>query len=70
MEHEGDNYTHRVWCFCYGHQRIINGTGSLGNERTNRDHPKFFPLMNGQNIETSPEELRRLTITQTPVKDY
>ena len=23
MEHEGDNYTNRDWCFWYNHQRII-----------------------------------------------
>ena len=27
MEHEGDNYTNRDWCFWYSHQRIIKGTG-------------------------------------------
>ena len=34
MEHKGDNYTNRDWCFWYSHQRIIQGTGGLGNKRT------------------------------------
>ena len=25
MQHEGDNYTNRDWCFWYRHQRIIKG---------------------------------------------
>ena len=41
MEHEGDNYTNRDWCFWYSHQSIIKGTGGLGGRRTRRDHPNY-----------------------------
>ena len=41
MEHEGDNYSNRDWCFWYSHQRIIKGTGGLGNNRTSGDHPNY-----------------------------
>ena len=34
MEHEGDDYTKRDWCFWYSHQRIIKGTRGLGGWRT------------------------------------
>ena len=69
MEHEGDNYTNRDWCFWYSHQKFIKGTGELGNKRTNRDPPNYDIIENGQNTEKSPGDLRRIAITQTPVKD-
>ena len=34
------------------------------------DHPKYRIIENGQNTEKSPGDLRRLDITQTPVKDH
>ena len=63
MEHEGDNYTNRDWCFWYSHQRIIKGTGGLGNKRTNGNHSNDSIIENGQNIEKSPGDLRRLAVT-------
>ena len=78
MEHEGDNYTNRSWFFWFGHQRIIKVTGGLENKRTSGDHPRvstrpliyYYIIENGQNTEKSPGDLRRLTVTQTPVKDH
>ena len=35
----------------------------LGNKRTNRGHPDYFIIENGQNTEKSPGDLRRLTVT-------
>ena len=69
MEHESDNYTNRELCFWYSYQRIIKGTGGLGNKRTSGDHPNCNIIENGQNTEKSPGYLRRLAVTQTPVKD-
>ena len=69
MEHEGDNHTNRDWCSWYSHQRIIKGTGGLRNKGMSRDHSNFYIIENGQNTEKSPEDLRRLAVTQTPVKD-
>ena len=34
-----------------------------------RDYPNDSIAENGQNPETSPGDLRRLTVTQTPVKN-
>ena len=34
------------------------------------DHPKNNIIENGQNTEKSPGDLRRLAVTQTPVKDH
>ena len=69
MEHESDNYTNLDWCFWYSQQRIIKWVGGLGNKRTSRDHPNYYIIENGQNTEKSPGDLRRLAVTQTPVKD-
>ena len=68
MEYESDNYTNRDWCFRYSHQKIIKGTGGLGNKRTSGDHPNYNITKNGQNIEKSPGDLRRLTVTPTLVE--
>ena len=70
MEHEGDNYTNRDWCFWYSHQRIIKRTGGLGNKRTCGDHPSYYIIEKGQNTKKSPGDLRRLAVFQTPVKHY
>ena len=42
MEHLGDNYANRDWCFWYSHQRIIKGTGGLGNKRTSEDQLQLY----------------------------
>ena len=44
----------------------------LGNFswRTRRDHPNDSIIENDQNSEKSPGDLRRLTVTQTPVKNH
>ena len=43
--------------------------GGLGIWRTGRDYPNDSITENGQNTEKSPGELRRLAVTQTPVKN-
>ena len=42
----------------------------LGSWQTSGDHPNYHIIENGQNTEKSPGDLRRLTVTQTPVKDH
>ena len=37
---------------------------------TGRDYPNDSTTENGQNTEKSPGDLRRLALTQTPVKNY
>ena len=70
MEHKSDDYTNRDWCFWHWHQRIIKGTGGLGGRRVSGDHPNYNIIESGQKTEKSPGNLRRLAVTQTPVKDY
>ena len=68
MEHEGDDYTNRDWCIRYSNYRTIKRTGGLGGWRTVGDHPDYSIVENGQITETSPGNLRRLAVTETPVK--
>ena len=70
MEHEGNNYTNRDWCFWYSHQRIIKGTGGLRGKGPSGDHPNYSIIENGQNTEKCPGDLRWLAVTQAPVKDH
>ena len=46
------------------------GTGELGNKRTIGHHPNYYIIENGQNTEKRLGDLRKLAVTQTPVKDY
>ena len=50
--------------------RIIKGPGGLGNSWMGGDNPNDNIAEDGQNTEMSPGDLRRLAITQTPVKDH
>ena len=55
-------------CSSYSHQMIDTGTGGLGNNRTGGGCPNYSIFEIGQNTEKSPGDLRRLAVTQTPVK--
>ena len=70
MEHESDGDTNCNWYVWYSHQRIDEGTGGLGNKRTNGDHPNDSIIKIGQNTEKSPGDLRSLVVTQTLTKDH
>ena len=69
MGREGDYYTYCDRCFWYSNLRIIKGTGGLGSWRTTGDYPNYSIIENGQNTEKNLGDLRRLAVTQTPVKD-
>ncbi len=49
---------------------IIERPGGLGSWRTGRDYPNDSIAENGQNPVTSPGDLKRLAVTQTPVKNH
>ena len=68
MEYEGDKNTNCDWCFSYSNKRIIKGTGGLVSWRPSGDHPNYSITENGKNTEKSPGDLRRLVVTETPVK--
>ena len=70
MENESDDYTNRDWCIRYSNKRTMKGTGRLGSWRMSGYHPNYNIIENGQNTEENPGDLRRLAVTQTPVKDH
>ena len=49
---------------------LLKGLEDLENWRTDRDYPNDSIAKYGQNPETSPGDLRRLAVTQTPVKNH
>ena len=70
VEYESDGYTICNWCSWYSHQKIGRWTGAFGNMRISGCNPKYNIPEIGQNTENSPGDLRRLLVTQAPVKDY
>ena len=70
VKHEGDVYTNCNRCSWYCNHRINRGTGGLGNERTNANHPNYCVIEICLNTEKSPGDFTRLAVTQTPVKDH
>ena len=64
VEHEIDDLTNCKWCSWYSHQRIGTRTEGFGNNYLN-----YSIIEIGQNSEKSPEDLRRLAVTQTQVND-
>ena len=68
MEHESDGDTSCNWCTRHSHQRISTRTGGLGNK--SGDHSNYSVAEICQNTEKSPGDLRRLTVTKTPVENH
>ena len=54
----------------YSHQRIIKANGGFRGRRTSGDYPGYSIIENAQNTEKSSGDLRRLAVTQTPVKNH
>ena len=48
----------------------LKGLEDLEDLMTSGDHPNYSSVENGQNTEKSPGHLRRLAVTQIPVKDH
>ena len=68
MEHEGDG---DISCGLSNRNKlqwIGKATGRLGNKETSEDHPAYSIIKIGQITEKSPGDLRRLAVTQTPVR--
>ena len=47
---------------------LLKGLEDLGSWRPSGDHPNNSVIENGQNTEKSPGDLRKLAVTQSPVK--
>ena len=69
MEHENGVNTNSNWVSWFSHQRIDKKTGGLGNNRSG-DHLNYSIIKIGQNTEKSLGDLRRLAVSQTPLKDH
>ena len=67
MEHEGDGDINCTWRTWNKTQRIGKG---LKDMEIRGDHPDYSITKIGQNAEESPGNLRRLAVTQIPVRDY
>ena len=70
LEHKSDGCTNCNWHPRYSHQRTITGTRSLGNKRKSGNHPNYSIIKICQNSEKSLGDLRRLAVTQTPVRNH
>ena len=69
MEHESNDCANCVLCVRHNNLRIIKRPEGLGSWRTGRDYPNDSIARSGQNPEMSPGDLRKLAVTQTPVKN-
>ena len=49
---------------------IIKGPGGFGSWRASGEHPNNSIIEDRQNTDKSPGDLRRLAVTQSPVKDH
>ena len=70
MKHEGDGYTNFKWSIRNKPQRTDSGTGRFRNKRTSGKHLDYKIVKISENTEKSPGDLRRLAVTQTPVKNH
>ena len=70
MKHEsyGDNNCN--WCPWYSHQKIGKMTRRLEKNRTSRDNSNSSLAEIGQNTKKNTGNLRRLVVTETPLKDH
>ena len=67
VSHGDTNYN---WCTWNNTRKIDKGTKRHRNQRTSKDHPNYNITKIDQNTEKSPGDLRRLAVTQPPVKNY
>ena len=70
VEHDSNDCANCDWCVRHRNDRIIKGPGGLGIWRMGGDYPNDSIAKDGQNPETSPGDLWRLSVTQTPVKNH
>ena len=64
MEHESDGDANCDWNTWHGHQMVDKRTGVFGN-----NHLNYSIVEIGQNTEKSPGGLKKLAVTQTPVRN-
>ena len=67
---EDDGDTIYNCCSCNGSQRLGKKAGKVGNRRNVSRLSNYCIVEICQNTEKSPGHLRRLAVTQIPLKDY
>ena len=70
MENESDDNTECNRCTWNNTQRIFKGTGRLWKRWICGDQQNYIIFMMDQNTKKSPGDLRRLSVTRTPVKKH
>ena len=70
MEREGDGDVYCNLCTRNNYQNIDKRTRRHRNPRTSTEHPDYSIIKIGVNTEKSSGELRRLAVSQTPVKNH
>ena len=70
MGHESDGDTNCKWCTRYKHQKIGTGTRKLRDKKTSGNYPNYSIVEIGQHTKKSPGDLKRLAVTQTPVRNH
>ena len=68
MEYESDSDTNRYWYTRNNSQRLGKGIGRVSNQKTIGDHRDYGIVKTSPNTVKSPGDLRRLAVTQTPMK--
>ena len=68
MEHESDVDVNCNWCARNNPQMLSKEIRRLKNQRTTRDHSEYGIIKLSQNTEKSPGHLRKLAVSQTPIK--
>ena len=69
IEHEGNGDTGYNWYVRNDSQSLGNSDRKARYNSSIREHRNYSILKIGQNTEKSPGDLRRLAVTQTPLKD-
>ena len=70
MEHESDGDASSNWSTRNDPQRIGKETGRAKNRETSIDYLNYSITKVGNNTEKSPRDLRRLAVSQSPVRNY
>ena len=70
MERESDGDTSDGCCTWNNTQRMGKEIGRIRIKRTSRDYPDYSIIKIGRNTEKSPGDLRRLAVSQPPVKNH
>ena len=70
MEDEGDDDTNSNSSVPCNLQMVGRRTGGFGNKTRSGEHPSCSVVKLDQSTKKSPQDLRRVAITQTPVENH